>query len=78
MRFICVFKRYKLSGYVDGNTPYTEHGSIDQVISRLEETAASIFKLFPCIQIKADLDKFSFLHPSSVTTLLLGCFIQEL
>ena len=50
MRFICVFKRYKLSGYVDGNTPYTEHGSIDQVISGLEETAASIFKLFPCIQ----------------------------
>ena len=50
MRFICVFKRYILSGYVDGNTPYTEHGSIDQVISGLEETAASIFKLFPCIQ----------------------------
>ena len=41
MRFI--FATY-FASYTNGNTSYTEHDSIDQVISRLEETAESFFK----------------------------------
>ena len=31
------------ASYADNSTPYTEHDSLDQVISRLEETAKSLF-----------------------------------
>ena len=39
-------KDMDFASYVDDNTPYTEHDSIDQVISRLKETVESIFKWF--------------------------------
>ena len=37
-----------------GNTAHTEHDSIHQVISRLEETAKSLFKWFSGKQMKAN------------------------
>ena len=46
---------------VDDNTPYTEHESIDQVISKLEETAKSLFKWFSDNQMKVNPDKFHLL-----------------
>ena len=45
------------ASYTDDNTLYKEHDSIDQVISRLEETTESLFKWFSDNQMKANLDK---------------------
>ena len=39
-------KNIDFASYADDNTPYTKHDSIDQVISRLEEIAGSLFKWF--------------------------------
>ena len=37
-------KGIDFASHADNNTPYTKHESTDQVISRLEETAKSLFK----------------------------------
>ena len=47
-------KDIDFASYADDNTPYTEHESIGQVISRLEETAKSLFKWFSDNQMKAN------------------------
>ena len=46
-------KDIDLLNYADDKTLYTEHESIDQVISRLEETAKSLFKWLSDNQMKA-------------------------
>ena len=40
-----------------GDNKYTEHDSIDRVISRLEQTAKSLYKWFSDNQMKANPDK---------------------
>ena len=54
-------KDIEFASYAGDNTSYTEHGSIGQVISRLEGTAESLFKWFSDNQMKANLDKSHFL-----------------
>ena len=50
-------KDIDFASYADDNKAYREHGSTDQVISRLEETAKSLFKWFSDNQMKANPDK---------------------
>ena len=47
-------KDIDFTSYADNNTSYTEHESIDQVISRLEETDKSLFKWFTDNQMEAN------------------------
>ena len=58
-------KDIDFASYADDNTPYTEHESIGQVISRLEETAKSLFKWFSDNQMKANPGKCHLLLNSS-------------
>ena len=58
-------KDIDFASYADDNTLYTEQESIDQVISRLEETAKSLFKWFSDNQMKANPDKFHLLLNNS-------------
>ena len=52
-------KDIDFASYADHNIPYTEHGSIDQVISKLEETAESLLRWFFDNQKKANPDTLS-------------------
>ena len=54
------------ASYADDNTPYTEHDIIDQVTSRLEETAKSFFKWFSDNEMKANPDKCHLLLNNSL------------
>ena len=36
-------KYIDILSYADDNTPYTEHDSIDKIISKLQEAAESLF-----------------------------------
>ena len=50
-------KYIDFASYADGSTLYKEHASINQTISRLEKTAASLFKWISHNQMKSNSDK---------------------
>ena len=50
-------KYIDFASYIDDNVPYTEHYSIDQVVSRLEKAAESLTKWFYDNQLQAKPDK---------------------
>ena len=45
------------AGYADDNTPYVSADTIDEVIKRLENAFAILFKWFANNQMKANQDK---------------------
>ena len=63
--------------YADDNKPYTEHESIDQVISRLEEIAKSPFKWFSDNHMEANPDKCHLIFNNICKKINIGKFEIE-
>ena len=75
---MCILKDIDFASDADDNASYIEHDDIDQIISRLEETAESLFKWFSDNQMKANADKCHLrLNNSCKTKIKIGKFENE-
>ena len=50
--------------YVDGNTPYVQGKDVNEVIQLLGDNSLKPFQQFKSNQMKANVDKYSFLKVS--------------